>query len=347
MKKTSLTIIASLTLGVPLAGQAQEVFDNRFYLTPFGSYTLGDDDRQSKDGWGGGVAIGRPINPHWNIELREAYEQLDQESDLFFDENTGTEIRGDIEFKNLSFGIDALFFFNRQGFQPFLLAGIGAIRDKATMKGLGVNVDDSAWSFMANAGAGFLFPFNDTVALRADARYRWDDNQGDLVSNGSYNDWVFTLGVQFALGEKPRAAAPPAPEPVAAPAPPVRKIELSADALFAFDKATLTPQGESSLDELLRDLRSASVASIQVIGHTDPLGSDSYNLQLSEQRAHSVASYLVSHGVPAEHIRAEGRGETELKVTPAECKDARGRRALIACYQPNRRVEVMVTGQAG
>jgi outer membrane protein OmpA-like peptidoglycan-associated protein len=131
-------------------------------------------------------------------------------------------------------------------------------------------------------------------------------------------------------------------------APVTQHIELSADALFAFNKATLTQQGEAALDTLLQDLGGASVSSMEVIGHTDPLGSDAYNMQLSERRANAVAQYLGRHGVPADRIRAEGRGETDLKVTPEECaaQGAKTRRALIECYQPNRRVEVTVTAAA-
>ena len=129
---------------------------------------------------------------------------------------------------------------------------------------------------------------------------------------------------------------------------PARTTELGADALFAFNQATLTRQGEATLNNFAQDLRSTSVSSIQVVGHTDPLGSDAYNLRLSEQRAHSVARYLASQGVPADRIRAEGRGETQLKVTPEECaaQGAKTRPALIQCYQPNRRVEVTVNAAA-
>jgi len=80
-----------------------------------------------------------------------------------------------------------------------------------------------------------------------------------------------------------------------------------------------------------------------VVGHTDPLGSDDYNQTLSQDRAATVADYLSRKGVHANTIRADGCGETQLKVTPADCSGARGRTALIACYQPNRRVEVTVT----
>ncbi|MBS1220932.1 MAG: hypothetical protein H6R24_1810 [Proteobacteria bacterium] len=125
---------------------------------------------------------------------------------------------------------------------------------------------------------------------------------------------------------------------------PARTTVLAADALFAFNEATLTQRGEATLNNFAQGLRDASVNSIQVVGHTDPLGSDAYNQQLSERRANTVARYLASQGVPADRIRAEGRGETQLRVTPEECaaQGARSRSALIQCYQPNRRVEVTI-----
>jgi outer membrane protein OmpA-like peptidoglycan-associated protein len=125
---------------------------------------------------------------------------------------------------------------------------------------------------------------------------------------------------------------------------PARTTVLAADALFAFNEATLTQRGEATLNNFAQGLRDASVNSIQVVGHTDPLGSDAYNQQLSERRANAVARYLASQGVPADRIRAEGRGETQLRVTPEECaaQGARSRSALIQCYQPNRRVEVTI-----
>ncbi len=168
---------------------------------------------------------------------------------------------------------------------------------------------------------------------------------GDYYHHHHNNDNLLWYGLGVAtilLAEKPRpaVAAAPAPPP---PPPPVRHIELSADALFAFDKATLMPRGMEKLDQLVDDLGEVFYDSIVVVGYTDPLGSDMYNQRLSERRAATVASYLTSHGVHASTIRSEGRGETELMVTPADCSGARGRTALIACYQPNRRVEVAVT----
>jgi OmpA-OmpF porin, OOP family len=73
-----------------------------------------------------------------------------------------------------------------------------------------------------------------------------------------------------------------------------------------------------------------------VTGHTDRLGSAAYNQRLSLQRAEAVRDYLGSKGVPPDRVRAQGVGAAQPKV---ECKDA-NRQKLIACLEPNRRVEV-------
>ncbi|HSV59973.1 MAG TPA: OmpA family protein, partial [Variovorax sp.] len=88
--------------------------------------------------------------------------------------------------------------------------------------------------------------------------------------------------------------------------------------------------------------------SVLLIGYTDPLGSNEYNQRLSLARANAVRDHMVSAGVPANVIQTEGRGEADLKVTEADCKGqgkAKSRSALIACLEPNRRVEVRATGE--
>jgi OOP family OmpA-OmpF porin len=308
--------------------QDSDVFDDRFYVNPFGTFTISDNDRNADNGWGGGLGIGRPIHPNLNLELRGSFEHLNGQSN------------GPGDYRIWNAGADVLFFFRREGFQPFLLVGAGGIHDNVHRNGN----DNDGWSFMANAGAGFLIPFSDYLAFRADGRYRFDTNSGNIENKDNFGDWVISAGLQIPLGEKIRA---PAPTPVA-PQPTVRTFELSADTLFAFDKATLKPEGVAELDRFLRELSGASYSYIVVTGFTDPFGTEAYNLQLSERRANTVMDYLVSRGVPADRIRAEGRGKTQLKVTEADCRaqGARTRPQMIQCFQPNRRVEVAVTAEA-
>lgn len=326
-------------------------FDDRWYITPFGTYVHPDSKRLADDGWGGGLGIGKPISPNWNIELRGMYEELDP------------DIGGPGKFKNSSLSLDAQWFFmGRQGFrvwqsnsvQPYLVGGIGAIEDKiSTPAG-----SDSKTSFMGNLGAGIVWPFASWGRLVADARYRYDDNRSRFVNNaGHLDDWLFSVGLQIPLGPAPRVAPPPPPPaPVAMapaappPPPPARTIEIKGDGTFAFDKAVLTPTGRGRIDNALRELKTSGFqpSSVVIVGHTDPLGSLAHNQRLSEARANAVRDYLVSQGVPANVIRTEGRGPTELKVTEADCKaqgKARRRSDLIACLEPNRRVEVRATAE--
>ena len=124
-------------------------------------------------------------------------------------------------------------------------------------------------------------------------------------------------------------------EPVAAAQP----YRLSADALFAFDSATLRPQADAALADLLAKIREHHDAdTIRVDGYTDRLGSDAHNRKLSQARADAVRDYLVRGGIAASRIRAAGFG-SERPL--AQCGDL-SRDALVACLQPDRRVEVSV-----
>jgi outer membrane protein OmpA-like peptidoglycan-associated protein len=132
--------------------------------------------------------------------------------------------------------------------------------------------------------------------------------------------------------------APPAPPPPPRPAPmPSEPVRLSADALFGFDSAVLTDAGRRSVEALLQQVRAASqTQTIQVLGYTDRIGSDSYNMLLSQRRADAVRDALVQGGVPAAAIIAEGRGKSDPLV---QCTQG-DRQAVIACLAPNRRVEI-------
>lgn len=133
-------------------------------------------------------------------------------------------------------------------------------------------------------------------------------------------------------------------KPVALAQP--EKITLSADALFQFDKADskdLLPKGRAELDDLAQKLatRKVSIAAIKVTGYTDRLGSAAYNQRLSLARANTVRRYLQDHGVTAP-ISVEGRGLQDQLVA---CSGVKPRPSLLACLQPNRRVEVSLTAE--
>jgi OOP family OmpA-OmpF porin len=139
--------------------------------------------------------------------------------------------------------------------------------------------------------------------------------------------------------------APPPPPPPPAPPPAPRKVTFSADSLFAFDKAVVKPEGKRELDKLAADLRGVDFDVITVTGHTDRIGSHAYNMKLSTRRAEAVKNYLVaSAGIPAGRIAARGTDGSDPVTKPGDCKGKKVTKALIACLQPDRRVEVEVSG---
>lgn len=134
----------------------------------------------------------------------------------------------------------------------------------------------------------------------------------------------------------PAAAAParpaPAPAPVAPPA--ATKVTYAADAFFDFDKSVLKPEGKAKLDDLVGKIKDINLEVIIAVGHTDAVGSDSYNQKLSVRRSEAVKAYLVSKGVEKNRVYTEGKGE---KQPVADNKTGEGR-------AKNRRVEIEVVG---
>ncbi|WP_296445232.1 OmpA family protein [Rhodoferax sp. UBA5149] len=145
--------------------------------------------------------------------------------------------------------------------------------------------------------------------------------------------------------------AEPAPQQMAAPvivalAPvtqTVQRYSLSTDALFAFGKSTLKPVGEARLDDLANKLREVNISSITYTGHADRIGSSDANQRLSEGRAESVKTYLASRGVQYEHVQVVGMGETQPVTSSDACRGPVSAK-VIACLQPDRRVDIDVAG---
>lgn len=109
---------------------------------------------------------------------------------------------------------------------------------------------------------------------------------------------------------------------------------LTAATLFDFDKAVLKLEGKQELDRIAADILAGKEWDrVDVVGHTDRVGSDKYNQGLSEKRAKAVSDYLISQSIPADKITREGKGKTELLPRePGESSksyDARCRRVVI------------------
>jgi outer membrane protein OmpA-like peptidoglycan-associated protein len=107
------------------------------------------------------------------------------------------------------------------------------------------------------------------------------------------------------------------------------------DVLFAFDKATLSPEAFRNVDKLVVFLKKHPNRSVLIEGHTDNVGSDAYNLDLSEKRGEAVKNALVAKGVGEERVTTKGYGE-KYPVASNNTSDGR---------QQNRRVEVVILNE--
>ncbi|QDL56285.1 OmpA family protein [Rhodoferax aquaticus] len=134
-----------------------------------------------------------------------------------------------------------------------------------------------------------------------------------------------------------------APVAAVAAAPPPMKTAFSADALFAFDQSSLKPEGTQMLDDLVAQLQVSNYDQVMVTGDADRIGSAVYNQKLSERRAQTVQAYLLKKDVAATKISTSGQGESNPVTTHQDCADKKGA-PLIACLQPDRRVDVEMQG---
>ena len=188
--------------------------------------------------------------------------------------------------------------------------------------------------------------------------YTVSEQSGEVVRNNYGECWENTYlnkaeNGLVECGDRTPDAAPAAPTPMVQPQYRTETVSLNSNFLFGFDKDNLRPEAVETLNQLAARLGDSNVQSARVEGHTDFMGSEQYNQALSERRATRVANYLVERGVPASKISVAGLGESQARMT-ASCQaevnklgrrvsQAKRRQALIACIEPDRRVDVHIT----
>ena len=334
-KKIALAV-AALCASFSAMAQQDPVINPSWYIQPSVNAIKPDDEFRAVDktGYGAGLKFGKAVSQNWDIQTGYTYARSRENGQRYQQE---------------TLGVDGLYMFSRKSFRPFILVGVGAERDKANLVG---NIERKKTSPYVSAGLGFQADLNERVALQADIRNVHGFIRGDAFPNSKANNYYATIGLNVAFNAPPRVAPPappappvaePPPPPPAPPAPPppppparFEKVTMSATKMFAFDSANLTAD-TPKLDEIAAALNAnTSIDNVVITGYTDRLGSDKYNQKLSERRANSVKDYLVSKGIAANRLVAEGKGKANPVV---ECHDKK-RADLINCLEPNRRVEV-------
>ena len=351
--------------------------DKRFYVAPMVSYGFFDSDTigggnddfgslnvDNDDSVGASLAIGKPITSWLNLELFGFYFNPDQ--------SLNGQDAGDADL--YGFGLDALFFPARDTFPVYgILGAAWGKKDVGFSSVNGTNVGDDADADFLDAGVGYMYTLNDYgLKVRAEYRYRYTTvDSADVLGSGyedaRYNDHIVSVGLQVPIGAPPQAPAPaPAPQPVGpqdsdgdgvidandqCPGTP-RGTEVDArgcpiekkapivlkGVTFEFDSSKLTAQATNRLDNVVDALEASPDVDFRIDGYTDSIGTERYNLDLSQRRVDSVRSYLMNHGITSSRITGtEGHGESNPVATN---ETAAGR-------AQNRRVELNVTNQGG
>jgi OmpA-OmpF porin, OOP family len=350
----------ALLIAAPLLAAADDEVGHWYFDPQIGG--IGTDGiRHTNDGYLYGLGIGNNLSEQWSAEVN-----LNGTQRL-------TDSRDSGHLNLYGGSLDFLRVFNRAAsVAPYISLGVGAVRDSASA----TSTASSSTNFMAQAGVGWFLKLwenaddSRTFTLRPDFKVRWDDTSG---ANTHPMDFLATVGFQFSFGPgrtpvavaaappppppppAPVVQAPPPPPPPAPPAPvskcpgtpagiavdqdgcPIKGSITLEGVNFETNQAVLTAESKPVLDQVAAGLSKYPRLRIEVQGHTDGVGSEPYNLTLSQHRAETVRDYLVAHGVAAAELTAVGYGKTR---PIADNRTAQGRAR-------NRRVVMVVLENPG
>ena len=338
-QKIRIAVGVALVSAAFTCAHAQELkYNPSVYVMPeAGMFNPDNRFGTHSTGVAGGLEVGKAVTDWMDVRVGVGYGRAR-------DEDRGIRIQ------QATAGVQALFFAPRNtysfyGFRPFLSAGIGAENDRRNIP----NFQNSRTSPYASAGAGIQYAFTDQFSAELQYKKVFDFQRSNAFGFRRDEQNYATLGLTYyfdktpaaptrvaqALPPPPPASLPPPPPP-APPTPVFAKQTMSATELFAFDKATLM-MPQTKLDDIASVLQAhPEVSNVQITGYTDRLGSQQYNLKLSQRRADAVKTYLVKKGIDGSRLSTVGKGEDNPIV---QCSE-KNRAALIKCLEPNRRVEV-------
>ena len=174
-----------------------------------------------------------------------------------------------------------------------------------------------------------------TAAMASD---NWENSTGTNWRNGDgtlcWRDAAWTPATAAANCDgwlAPKPAAAPKPAQPAASKVAQKKITLQADTLFDFDKSTLKSGGVATLSKIAQDIKNMKLEVVIIVGYTDSVGSDAYNIALGQRRANAVKSFLTNDGgVEATRVYTESKGKADPVASNATAEGrAKNRRAVI------------------
>ena len=267
-------------------------------------------------GWAAGGMIGYDfVGPR--VELEGIFRQ-NQATRQFQQFNAGANFNDTAIMANVMYDF-------RMGWPivPYVGAGAGIAFVNAST--LGGSATSTQFAYQGIIGVGYEIDQNWRVNI--DGRYFGTTNptiNSPLLGGVAYNNNNITLmaSLQYKFGAP--SVAPPPPPPTASVAPPSFMV------FFDWDRANLSQQALTTIQQAANAFKSKGNARITATGHTDTSGPESYNMALSLRRANAVKDALVRNGVPAQAITVSGKGESQLLVpTGDNVREPQNRRVEI------------------
>jgi len=314
---------------IGLEGGANWGGDNDALYGSFTTVPTSPIDIDFDTGWAVLATVGYAFDNNWRIELEGGYRSNDWDAKTTF---FGTS-QWSGEIQQLSLMANVLYDVPlTERLDLTFGVGAGAVHSEFEENNVG---DDDDVNFAFQGIVGLSYAVTDRLDLTLTYRYLHVDepdydlthvNHIDSYGLEDVENHTVSVGLRYDLyeDEAPVVSQPPVVPPTPTPEPKQFII------YFGFNKCNITPEADKVLGEAADAAKSEGSASVQIVGHTDTVGSDAYNNRLSNCRANAAKSGLVSKGVPAGSIQASGRGESELLVkTGDNVKEPQNRRATI------------------
>ena len=198
-----------------------------------------------------------------------------------------------------------------------------------------VVTDAKTGAILSNASVSILDDKKNVIATemsnaKGEVSYRVECDRAYVVQASKDGYEGNTFAVTKSKGPTAKVDAPLQPIEVI-----VTETEILLNPIyFEFDKSNITQEAAFELDKLVQVMKNNDKMVIMATSHADSRGSDSYNLALSDKRAKATRQYVISKGIDASRISAQGKGETEPKVVCKPCTEAQ--------YALNRRSEFLI-----
>ena len=345
MKKNLLGLALLGAVCFSQAAAAQE-FDDRWYIS--GTIGVLGTDNERLDASNSelyGIGVGKRLTPNFGLELSIGRATPNLDINPF---------TGDVDWELTSVFLNGRYYFVKEGrnWDPYLVGGFGATRHDIAdgfLKG-------TDWA--GKVGAGLETDRRKRVDYRVEAGMRYDSHEESELRIGKFWDYYAAASVLVKLGDlaAPVVAEPAAPtcdtldgdndgvndcndrcpnseagQTIGADGCPVKLTIDLKGVNFDFDKATLRPDAVEILDQAVAVLSKYPELRVEVAGHTDLCGKDTYNQDLSQRRAQTVFDYLTSHSIDAGRlVGPNGYGESrpleQTEQSSPACKSETNRR---------------------